>query len=778
MNKNLFLTLLLSLCMPALLQAQSITISGYISEKKSSERLIGAVVFDPQRNIGTASNTYGFYSLTIPAAKDSIRIRVSYIGYNTVEKTISATANTSLNIDLENLTDLKEVVVTAQKDAIQTTTRMSTIDLPIQTIKSLPAFLGEVDIMKAIQLLPGIQSGNEGTSGLYVRGGGPDQNLILLDGVPVYNASHLFGFFSVFNADAIRSVEVVKGGFPARYGGRLSSVIDINMKEGDKNKFHGEGGIGLIASRLTLEGPIQKGKSSFMISGRRTYIDLIASPLINRNSNLKTGYYFYDLNGKVNFELGKKDHIYFSGYLGNDKFYANDNGSDNNSFLGGSDYKSTQKNNLKWGNITAVGRWNHEFSPKVFGNLTAHYSQYNFLIASSQREEYNNEVKTFSLNYKSDIQDKAVKYDLDIIPSANHYIKLGGSFVAHTYAPGALQTKQTGDTATNVDTTLGNPKLNANEIDVYVEDDIRISSKLKANIGLHYTGFMVREKYFGGLQPRVAIRYLITDDLSFKASYVQMAQFIHLLTNSSVGLPTDLWVPATDRVPRQFSHQGAAGFAYTHKSGMELSIEGYYKTMDNVVEYKEGASFLNTNSNWEDKVEIGKGKSYGAELFLQKKKGKFTGMFGYTLSWSTRQFANLNAGEEFPYRYDRRHDIKIAGVYELAKNIEASAEWVYGTGNAITMPIGIYRTQDGGEVEVYGKRNGYRMPAYHRGDVSIKFMKKKPRWERAWVLSVYNVYNRQNAFYIGREINRYGANQFKQYSLFPIIPSISFQFKF
>lgn len=775
MNKKLLLILSVLSYLPTMLYAQNITISGYISEKKSGERLIGAVVFDPQRNIGTTSNTYGFYSLTIPAATESVSLRVSYIGYTTVERIIAPGSNISLNIELENITNLNEVVVTAQKDAIQTTTRMSTIDLPIQTIKSLPAFLGEVDIMKAIQLLPGVQGGNEGTSGLYVRGGGPDQNLVLLDGVPVYNASHLFGFFSVFNADAIRSVEVVKGGFPARYGGRLSSVIDINMKEGDKNKFHGEGGIGLIASRLTLEGPIQKGKSSFMISGRRTYIDLIAGPLINNNSNLKTGYYFYDLNGKVNFELGKKDHIYFSGYLGNDKFYANEK---NTSPVNPNEYTSSSNSSLKWGNITAVGRWNHEFSPKVFGNLTAHYSQYNFLISTQRKDNNFGVTNTFLLKYLSDIRDKAVKYDLDVIPSANHYIKIGGSFVAHTYSPGAMQTKETEGSTSNIDTTFGNPELNANELDAYIEDDIRISSRLKTNIGVHYTGFMVRDKYFSGLQPRVALRYLITDELSAKASYVQMTQFIHLLTNSSVGLPTDLWVPATDRVPRQLSHQAAAGLAYTHKTGMEVSLEGYYKTMDNVIEYKEGASFLNTNSNWEDKVQIGKGKSYGGELFIQKKKGRFTGMLGYTLSWTTRQFDSLNNGEVFPYRYDRRHDFKIAGVYQLAKNIEASAEWVYGTGNAITMPVGIYRTKEGAEIEVYGKRNAYRMPAYHRGDVSIKFMKKKPLWERAWVLSVYNVYNRQNAFYIGRQITKNGANEFKQYSLFPIIPSISYQFKF
>lgn len=526
--------------------------------------------------------------------------------------------NVTIDIELETAGELKEVVVMAEKDAIQQRTQMSTIDLPIETIKSLPAFLGEVDIMKAIQLLPGIQAGNEGSSGLYVRGGSPDQNLILLDGVPVYNASHLFGFFSVFNADAIRSVEVVKGGFPARYGGRLSSVIDINMKEGNKNKLHGEGGVGLIASRLTLEGPLQKGKSSFMISGRRTYYDILAKPFIRGNT--KGGYYFYDLNGKVNFRLGDKDHLYVSGYFGNDKFYANEKQS-----LSTTENSSAFNTNIKWGNITGVARWNHQFTPKLFGNLTTYYSQYRFLISAQQKSNYAGVKEDFLLKYNSGINDQAVKYDFDYRPHRNHNIKIGVGYIYHTYSPGAQQTKVTG-TIQQQDTTVGSGKLYAGEIDAYAEDDIKITSALKANIGVHWTGFSVRNSFYNAIQPRVAMRYLVNDKLSVKASFVQMNQFVHLLTNSSIGLPTDLWVPVTDKVPEQQSYQGAAGIAYTHKSGIEMSLEGYYKTMDNVIEYKEGASFFNSGTKWEEKIEVGKGKSYGAELFLQKKKRT---LYGY-----------------------------------------------------------------------------------------------------------------------------------------------------
>lgn len=746
---------------------QNVTISGYVSESGSGERLIGATVYIPERNIGTTTNTYGFYSITLPV--DSYTVRYSYIGYVSTGKKLFLQQNQQLNIELSTDKNLDEVVITAEQDAIQSTTRMSSIDLPVQTIKSLPAFLGEVDVMRAIQLLPGVQAGNEGSTGIYVRGGGPDQNLILLDGVPVYNASHLFGFFSVFNADAIRSVEVIKGGFPARYGGRLSSVIDINMKEGNKQKIHGEGGVGLIASRLTLEGPIQKGKSSFMVSGRRTYYDLLAKPFMRGTT--KGGYYFYDLNGKANFQLGKKDHLYISGYFGNDKFYARE--SQNSNSLLSTSFKTA----IQWGNATAVGRWNHEFSPKLFGNLTTYYSRYRFQISAQTKNQLLGSNEEYLLKYSSGINDKAVKYDFDYLPSANHYIKAGVGLVAHTYMPGAQQTKIK-SSFENQDTTIGVDNIHANEIDAYIEDDIRISSKFKTNIGLHWTGFNVRGQFYNSIQPRVAMRYLITDDLSAKASFVQMNQFIHLLTNSSIGLPTDLWVPVTDKIPVQKSYQYAAGIAYTHKTGIEVSIEGYYKTMDNLIEYKEGASFFNTTTNWEDKIEIGKGYSYGGELFLQKKKGKFTGLMGYTLSWTNRQFDNLNNGKTYPYRYDRRHDFKIAGIYAINKRVEVSAEWLYGTGNAITLPIAFHKGQGGEEVLVYGDRNAFRMPSYHRGDVSIKFSKQKKRFERAWVVGVYNVYNRRNPFYVYSSTDNKGNNVFKQMSLFPVIPSITYQFKF
>jgi outer membrane receptor for ferrienterochelin and colicin len=741
--------------------ARQITINGYIKERGSNERLIGAIAAAPALGAGASTNNFGFYSLSVPEA-DSVQLVFSYVGHNSVSLTVPAHGDTAVNVTLQVATALSDVTVRAASNAIQDRTQMSAIDLPIQTIKSLPAFLGEVDVLKAIQLLPGIQSGNEGSTGLYVRGGSPDQNLILLDGVPVYNASHLFGFFSVFNADAIKSVNVIKGGFPARYGGRLSSVIDINMKDGDQNKYHAEGGIGLIASRLTLEGPIQKGKSSFMISGRRTYIDVLTKPFMSKD--FKAGYYFYDLNAKVNFTLGPKDNIYISGYGGNDKFSVTEEYGSN------SKYNFTSA--LNWGNITAVARWNHQFSPRLFGNLTTYYSQYRFGVSTEQKDEYNGQDERYLLKYRSGINDKALRYDLEFTPSIRHAIRTGVSAVAHTYTPSAMQTKITG-TSNPTDTTEGDPVIKGTELDAYIEDEIRISDRLKGNFGLHWTGFSVGASFFNYLQPRASLRYKINDQMSAKASYVQMAQFIHLLTNSSIGLPTDLWLPATDRVKPQRSWQAAVGLAYTHKSGIELSVEGYYKQMDGVIEYKEGASFLGRSTGWEDKVLIGMGSSYGAELFLQKTKGRFTGMAGYTLSWTNRKFDELNNGAPFPYRYDRRHDIKLAAVFRVTPGIELSADWVYGTGNAITIPIGSFTGPSGQEMEIYGPRNGYRMAPYHRGDISARFIKQMKRHERAWVIGVYNVYNRKNPFFIYRD----GA-QFKQVSLFPIIPSISYQFKF
>jgi outer membrane receptor for ferrienterochelin and colicin len=763
MKKLTFVIVTLLLCLTAL--CQKYTISGYVSDKKTGEKLRNASIIISNKNAGTTSNNYGFFSITLPL--DSMNIFVSYAGYAAFEKTIFLNMDYKLDVELDAQKELDAVVVkSSKKPSIQNKTQMSSIDLSVETIKSLPRFLGEVDIIKAIQLLPGVQAGGEGQSGLYVRGGGPDQNLILLDGVPVYNVSHLFGFFSVFNADAVKNVELVKGGFPARYGGRLSSVLDIQMKEGNKNGLHGEGGIGLIASRLTLEGPFKKGKeSSFMISGRRTYIDILAKPITKQQTGSDAGYYFYDLNAKANIKLSPKDHLYISGYTGDDKFYAKDKSNDYSNNSG-----------IKWGNTTAVVRWNHEFSNKLFGNLSTHYSKYKFDVGNEEKSRTNSN-EYFKLNYFSGIEDFNVKYDFDFLPSPNHFIKMGTGITFHKYKPGAIQAKESRIGSTPTDTLLKYKFLEAKETDTYIEDDIKLSDKLKTNLGIHFTTFTTGAKTYTSLQPRVAARYLLTKDLSAKASFAQMNQYIHLLTNAGIGLPTDLWVPVTERIPAQSAYQIATGLAYNHKNKYEVSIEGYYKKMNNIIEYAEGASYLNPTSNWEDKVVVGKGWSYGAEFFLQKKTGRTTGMMGYTLSWTNRQFEAINFGNKFPYRYDRRHDLKMAVVHKLSKKIELSADFVFGTGQAITLPAAKYLDDNGQEVQAFEKRNGYRMAPYHRMDVGISFNKQKKKFSRSWIVSVYNLYDRRNPFflYLGEDA---GKPAYKQVSLFPILPSITYQIKF
>ncbi len=757
------------------LYAQQATIYGYVYDARSGERLAGASVSIPERSAGTTTNAYGFYSISTNEQADSVTVLVTYIGYTAAIRKVALRASQEIVFRLEAGTVLEEVVVSAKAGTrIQHNTQMSTIGLSPATIKALPAFLGETDVLKALQLLPGIQAGAEGSSGLYVRGGSPDQNLILLDGVPVYNATHLFGFFSVFNADAINGVDVIKGGFPARYGGRLSSVIDIRMKEGNNQSYHGEGSIGLIASKITLEGPIKKEQSSFMVSARRTYADIFMRPILRRQSNGESdaGYYFYDLNTKLNFKMSKKDHLYLSGYFGNDRFSARND----NVYTTGEDKTET---GIQWGNATAVARWNHRFSKKLFSNFTANFTQYRFsLFNNATTKTYDPpEEERYSERYFSGIRDWSVKADLDWLPSPAHFIKMGVSHTWHRYSPGALQS-----TSLSLPVNFSRSEIDNREMDLYIEDDIKINRNIKSNIGLHYTLFSVPERSFSSLQPRVSLLYLLNNNMSLKASYVQMSQFIHLLTNSTVGLPTDLWLPATVKVPPQRSTQYALGWAYDLNRKYEFSVEGYYKSLHNVMEYAEGSGFLSGISNWEDRIERGRGVSYGGEFFIQRKTGKTTGMAGYTLSWTNRQFDNLNNGKWFPFKYDRRHDFKIAVAHNITKRIQVSGDWVFSSGAAITLPESIYMLE-GREIIQYGERNSYRMPAYHRMDLSVKFMKQKKKFERAWVISVYNVYNRLNAFYIDMdtEYNHTTGSQknvLKQVTLFPIIPSISYQFKF
>jgi outer membrane receptor for ferrienterochelin and colicin len=773
--------LFLAITLPIFVHAQRITITGTVKDQSSGENLIGASLFSIRSAQGTTTNTYGFYSITLP--KDTIHLRVSYVGFQTLMLKFLPARDTILNLELQSGTELSEVVIEGSaEESIQNSTRMGTIDIPIEQIKKMPALLGETDVLKVLQLLPGVSGGTEGSSGLYVRGGGPDQNLILLDGVPVYNASHLFGFISVFNSDAINHVELIKGGFPARYGGRLSSVIDISMKEGNQKEFKGEGSIGLIASRFTLEGPIKKDRTSFIVSARRTYLDILARPLIQAASDgdAVAGYYFYDLNAKINHRINDKNRIYLSTYLGDDKAYSHykeDYYKDNQHVTNKDEY------GLKWGNITTAIRWNSIISKKLFSNLTATYSRYKFDIFADFSEKIEEPGKTTvtynNSAYVSGIRDYAIKLDFDYLPDPDHFIKFGGQAMRHLFTPGVFNYRSNQES----DTTYGAKRIYATEFFGYAEDDFHITNKLKVNAGIHASGFNVNGKFYHSFQPRVSGRYLLNSDLSFKASYAQMTQYIHLLTNAGLGLPTDLWVPATPTIGPERSYLSSAGFAYNLNSTYELSVEGYYKKMTGLIEYKEGASYIDIEKDWQTKVETGNGESHGAEFFLQKKTGKTSGWLGYTLSWTNRTFANINEGKTFPYKYDRRHDVEIAIAHELSETKEIALTWVYGTGTAISLANTTYAgppTEFSGptEVQYYKGRNNYRMRAYHRLDLSYT-QKKKTKWgERSWTFALYNVYSRRNPFFMDIGYDKQGHKKFIQYSLFPLIPSFAIHFKF
>lgn len=759
-------------------------LSGFVKEKSSKELLIGASIAIPKYKTGTLTNAYGFYSISLPA--DTFEVVVSYVGFTPKAYRVDLRTDTELNIEMDEAKSLKDVVVQADRQTMRLAeaTRMSVIEIPISQIKDVPALFGEKDVLKVLQLLPGVQKPSEGNSGIYVRGGGPDQNLIILDEATVYNAFHLFGFFSLFNGDALKSVELTKGGFPARYGGRLSSVIDMSMKEGNKTKFSGEAGIGLIASRFMLEGPIFKNKSSFLISARRTYIDAITMPFMPPEN--KGGYHFYDLNAKANWEINNNNRVYVSGYFGRDKFkFVSKYGNDKN------------EGGINWGNATGTLRWNHLYNNKTFSNTSFIFSDYKFSIY--QLSSYNG--SKYELNYASGIRDYAIKHDVDYRPNANHSIRVGVHFILHQFTPSAYVLK---DQFSGEDTSY-KTRTRSFENAAYVEDDIKIGTKFRINPGLRLSNFIVQQQNYFNLEPRISTSYIIKSDLALKASYAIMNQYVHLISNTGIGLPTDLWVPSSNRIKPQRSWQIAGGVAKDFlEQNFSVTVEGYYKEMSNIIAYKEGASFLEVDGgdgsqtdpySYEKNITSGRGWSYGAEFLLQSKVGKITGWVGYTLSWTQCQFDELNFGQKFWARYDRRHDISVVGIYKIKEQkddkngITLSATWIYGTGNAITLPVANYEapvhspsgsnnSNYGNTVSEYTSRNAFRMAPYHRMDIGLKISKKMEWWVRTWEFSVYNVYNRLNPYFYYTSTTITGDVQLRQITLFPFIPSVSWNIKF
>lgn len=759
------------------------TLSGFVRDSLSGESLIGATV-QVQDDGSVTSNQYGFYSLTLPAG--DYTLLVSFAGYQLQQLNIRFDRNIRHNFQLLPRGALQEVIVSSKrKDGNVMNAQMGKIDLSMQQVKAVPVLLGEVDLLKTLQLLPGVRNAGEGNTGMYVRGGGPDQNLILLDDAIVYNTGHLFGFFSIFNSDAIKNISLIKGGMPAQYGGRLSSVLDIAMKEGNMKKYEVEGGIGAIASRISVQGPLKKDKASFIVSARRTYVDMLVKPFIKKSSNYHgSGYYFYDLNAKVNYKFSDKDRLYLSGYFGRDVF----------------DFKSRQRSfsaNIPWGNSTATLRWNHVFNRKLFANTTFVYNDYNFAFGATQQD--------FTLNLASGIRDLTGKIDIDFYPSPAHKMKFGGIFTKHRFTPNILTGNQ-GDTRLEPN---NESKKYALESGVYVQDDWAISDRLQASAGLRFSNFSQIGPYkifetdedgnkldstvygkgktvknYGGLEPRLTLRYIIDEATSIKASAGRNLQYIHLVSNAGSTLPTDLWVPSTYRVRPQISWQYAAGLFRNFNNNMfETSVEFYYKSMQNQIEYGEG--YTPSLKDPESEFVFGRGWSYGTELFFNKTRGRLTGWLGYTLSYTWRKFPGLNDGEKYPAKFDRRHDLSLVSMYQINPKWKVSGVFVYGTGNATTLPERFY-VVSGVLTQEYGKINTYRLPAYHRLDLSATLTpNRKPgqKWEQSWVFSIYNVYSRLNPYFIyfdqeGSALSGELKIQPKQVSLFPVIPAVTWNFKF
>ena len=816
MLKHLFI---LFLFISSIGVSQNFTISGYVKDKSNGESAIGANVYVKEGMQGTSTNTYGFFSLTLPKGKYTFVC--SYLGYNTSTDTIELDQNISRTISLDPQgRELNEVEIVAEKtdDNVQSS-QMGSVQMDIAQIKKLPSFMGEIDILKSIQLIPGVKSSGDGNSGFYVRGGGPDQNLILLDEATVYNAAHLFGFFSVFNGDAIKNVNLIKGGMPAQYGGRLSSVLDLSMKEGNSQKLQVDGGIGIIASRITVQGPIKKNKASFIISGRRTYLDFLSKPYfkyINPASDYAgNSYYFFDLNAKINWQINEKNRLYLSSYFGRDVF----------NYSGGGNFSAK----VPWGNATACLRWNHLFSSKLFSNASVVFTNYDFSFTASQ--------SNFELTLFSGIKDWNAKYDLVYIPNPRHTIKAGINYTFHTFTPTNISAKQ-GETKFDFGKII---RLYSHDAAIYISDDWDITPKLKLNAGLRFSYFAqvgpftryVKNQLdrnidtvyyakgkkvvdYNGLEPRASMRYSFTKSLSVKASYTRNFQYIHLASISSVSLPTDVWMPCTELIKPQLGNQFALGVFKNFKHDMyESSVEIYYKTMANQIEYKEGAEPQdNVFDNPDNAFTYGTGEAYGAEFFFKKRTGKLTGWIGYTLSWTWRHFNDINYGKQYLAKYDRRHDASLVLTYDHSKKWNFGLVYVYGTGNRGTLPNALF-VYEGKVSYDYGLRNSYKFPDYHRLDLSVtltpdrekQLLRKRTRLEKrydrrgkdktmikvpktwnkdyqgSWTLSIFNAYNRHNPYLIffdttGDFLSGTYTVKAKQVSLFPILPTITWNFKF
>ena len=807
---------------------RQVVISGFVRDKTSSESLIGASVFDKITRRGTATNSYGFFSVALEPG--NVELNVSYIGYK--NKTFSfkeLTSDAQLEIELEPGTTLQEVVVVAgdRENKPVLSPQMGKLEVNQQTIRATPVMFGEADIVKTLQLTPGVSVGTEGFSGMYVRGGNIDENLFLVDGNPVYQISHIGGIFSAFNSEAIRGMDFFKAGFPARYGGRLSSVVDIHTKEGNMKEYHGSASIGLISGNLSLEGPIVKDRTSFAFAMRRTWLDVLTVPAlaIVNSQTKKNGekfdlrYAFHDLNLKLNHRFNDKSRMFISLYNGNDVMEG-----ENEWFNvdGGSPYKDKNDIYMRWGTLLTTAGWTYVFNNKLFGKLSGIYSQYRSSMKQSQQNisgvegEEDYEDRYTENSNVTGISDFGVRSQFDYFPHSDHHIRFGGDFMMHRFRPEYSRTRSMDNGNTNpsdLGAIFANELLWAKEISAFVEDDWKITDPIRVNAGLRYSIFNIDHKTYMGIEPRFSMRWLLNEDLSLKASYARMYQYVHLVSDNFINLPTDAWMPVTSQLKPLISDQVSLGAYYDLKHGLgdfELSLEGYYKKMNNLLEYRDGYSFMPSFSSWEEKMASGEGRSYGGEVMVRKQTGKLTGWVGYTLSWSDRKFDELNFGKRFPAKFDNRHKLNIVGMYKLSPKVELSAAWSYATGNRMTLSLenyeGIAPTGDFSDwyaspqpytnserLDYYTERNNYRLPAYHRLDLGINFYNPKKNGRMGiWNISIYNVYSRMNPFMVYKDDKRVAVTPseangrqtykyvpcFKIVGIMPVIPSITYTYKF
>ncbi len=791
--------------------ARKFTISGYVTDHLSSETMIGANIIDRTWHKGATTNPFGFYSITLPEGE--VCMLYSYIGYDTQQHIFALQKDTVLNVSMSNNNKLEEVVIVSDKtESGITSTHMSSIDIPVARIKNTPTVLGESDVLKTIQMMPGVHAGVEGSAGIHVRGGGPDQNLFLLDGVPVYSVDHLFGFFSVFSPEAIKKVTLFKGSFPARFGGRLSSVIDIRTNDGDMKNYHGMVSVGLLTTKFQFEGPIIKDKTSFNVSARRTYLDWIIRPFMSSDEKFK--YNFYDINAKVNHRFSDRMRLYLSFYNGNDNYGVSF--TDNNeSYYLPNDMLQTNKDKMRsnWGNLIGSARLNYIFNQKLFCNATVAYNKYQVNIHnrtySSLAQSKIIAENLYEANYKSSIRDWMYQLDFDYNPMPTQNIKFGFTYQRHNFHPevSSSKIKETENNQVIQDTVyhdVVNRAIRAHEWSAYIEDNFNIGNHIRANIGLHLSAFNVNRKTYLSAQPRISARYQMNKHIAWKASYTQMQQYIHLLTSSMLSMPTDLWVPVTNNIKPMTAHQYSIGGYYVGLKGWELSVEAYYKKMYRILEYKEGSSFFGSSAGWEDKVESGNGRSMGIEFMLEKLSGKTTGWIAYTLAKSDRKFASggINNGQTFPFKYDHRHAVDLVVNHKFNNRIDISASWMFASGGTASIAkevTGVLRPdKDAVDMEDFiEQRNNYRLPPTHRLSLGINFRKKIKRGERIWNISVYNAYNAMNPDLVyntgmtGYYYMEYdpttqettthyipGEPKLTKVTMVPLIPSVSYTFKF